>query len=113
MYQNLSKANNHYSTIVRNATYFEAIIHKFTCTFLVEKVSYELPRKPWPEKEEKKAGKRKKPPEKYLTIIENDNYTAYEIDPVNGIKVYSLLTRGTWIECLVYKRWEPKRRSET
>jgi hypothetical protein len=99
MYQNLSKANNHYSTIVRDVTQFEAITHKFTSTFLVEKISDELPRRPWPEKEEKEAGKRKKPPENYLDKIENDNYTAYEIGIINGIKVFSLLTRGTWIDC--------------
>jgi len=99
MHQNLSKTNNHYSTVIRDATYFEAITHRFTLSYLLEeRASDELPRREWP-KSEKDPGKRKQAPEHFLTEIKYDNYTAYELDSVNGLKVYSILPRATWHDC--------------
>ncbi|MFM7851804.1 MAG: hypothetical protein ACKO96_07750, partial [Flammeovirgaceae bacterium] len=90
------------STLLRDTNYFRADIDKFVISYLVqEKKSDELQRAVWHQLENQ-GGKHKEAPKEYIEKLEFDNYTAFEVDLINGLKLFSILRRGTWVEAFYY-----------
>ena len=96
LYENQDCNKNHFDSIRRETSDIKAQIDEFITNYLDIIPSGDLNTVKWP-KRIVRPGKNKVPPENYLRKTEYRRWTAYELEPINGLKVFSYIRIGSWV----------------